>query len=217
MPEIRLFIADDHVILRSGLRMLISTQSDMTVVGEAGDFETTRKLVREMHPDVLILDLSMPGGNVRDQIEELTRSFPETRVLILTMHDDVAMFRMAVAAGAAGYIVKSAADEELLTAIRKISSGGTWINLPGSKTDAQPALTETPESKGLLETLSAREREVLILVSQGHTNQAIAKQLFLSVKTVESYRSRLMNKLNLGSRAELTQFAIKHGMLNSPQ
>ncbi len=216
MTEIRVLIADDHAVLRSGLKLLISTQSDMVVVGEAGDFISARESILNLRPNVVTLDLSMPGGNVVEVIRSLSLDVPESRIVILTMHDDVSMFRAAFAAGAAGYVVKSAADTELLTAIRTVAAGGTFINLPGNPglPSAVPENHDSDNHKAL-ELLSARENEVLILVAQGHTNQAIADRLLLSVKTVESYRSRLMTKLNLRTRAELTQFALKTGLMQA--
>jgi two-component system, NarL family, response regulator NreC len=215
MSEIRVLIADDHAVLRAGLRLLISTQPDMVVVGEAGDFATTRQKILELRPDVVTLDLSMPGEDAVKVIEDLSRDIPATRIVILTMHDDVSMFRAAFAAGAAGYLVKSAADTELLNAIRIVAAGRSYVNLPGN-----PGLADVESSQSIrnpdqkaLESLSAREHEVLTLVAQGHTNQAIADRLTLSVKTVESYRARLMTKLNLANRAELTQFALKTGLM----
>lgn len=215
MTEIRVLIADDHAVLRSGLKLLLSTQADMVVVGEAGDFPTARAKIIELRPDVVTLDLSMPGGDTVKVIENLTREIPETRLVILTMHDDASMFRAAFAAGAAGYVVKSSADTELLTAIRAVAAGRTFVNLPGNAGLPLHGLSRNVSDfdQTALESLSTREREVLTLVAQGHTNQAIADRLFLSVKTVESYRSRLMSKLNLGTRAELTQFALKSGVI----
>ena len=217
MAEIRVLNADDHAVLRSGLKLLINTQSDMKVGGEASDCSSTREKVLELHPDVVTLDLSMPGGDAVRLIESLTKETPETKLLILTMHDDASIFRMAIAAGAAGYIVKSAADTELLTAIRTVAAGRSFVSLPGnaglSGPESHPAL-EAYEQEAL-NSLSTREREVLTLVAQGHTNQAVADRLYLSVKTVESYRSRLMAKLNLGTRAELTQFALKSGLMQA--
>lgn len=215
MNAIRVLIVDDHAVVRSGLKLLIETQDDMSVVGEAGDISSTQEKIIELRPDVVTLDLSMPGGDAVRLIEKLTRNVPAARLLILTMHDDASMFRAAIAAGAAGYLVKSAADTELLTAIRAVAAGRSYVSLPGSanlKLPESPAIQETFDHVAL-SSLSAREHEVLTMVAQGHTNQAIADRLFLSVKTVESYRSRLMSKLNLGTRAELTRFALKHGLL----
>lgn len=217
MSEIRVLIADDHTLMRSGLKMLISTQPDLIVVGEAGDFPTARERIVELHPHVVTMDLSMPGGDAVHEIKELARDFPDVRILVLTMHDDSTMLQAVFSAGATGYLVKSAADTELLTAIRTVAAGRSYINLPGNPGVPVPRsgfLLDSEDRKSL-ESLSARENEVLAFVAQGHTNQAIADRLFLSVKTVESYRSRLMTKLNLGSRAELTQFAVRTGLLQS--
>ncbi len=215
MTEIRVLIADDHGVLRTGLKLLLSTQADMKVVGEAGDFLVTREKIHELKPDVVTLDLSMPGGDPIKVIETLSREAPETRLVVLTMHDDVAMLRATFAAGAAGYVVKSAADTDLLNAIRTVAAGGSYLNLPGNPVLPSQLPTQKVDAidRQALESLSAREHEVLSLVAQGHTNQAIADRLFLSIKTVESYRSRLMGKLNLGTRAELTQFALKTGLM----
>ena len=215
MTEIRVLIVDDHAVVRSGLKLLINTQPDMEVVGEAGDMSATLEKIIELSPDVVTLDLSMPGGDPVRLIEELAHRVPEARLLILTMHDDASMFRAVIGAGAAGYLVKSAADTELLTAIRAVAAGRSFVSLPGNanlKLPDSPGTQETLDHVAL-NSLSAREHEVLTMVAQGHTNQAIADRLFLSVKTVESYRSRLMSKLNLGTRAELTQFALKHRLL----
>lgn len=217
MTEIRVLIADDHTLMRSGLRMLMNTQSDLVVIGEAGDFPATREQIALLLPNVVTLDLSMPGGDAVQEIKKLAREFPEVRILVLTMHDDSSMLQAVFSAGAAGYLVKSAADTELLTAIRTVAAGRSYINLPGNPGVPVPGrgLPLDSEDRKALESLSTRENEVLAFVAQGHTNQAIADRLFLSVKTVESYRSRLMTKLNLGSRAELTQFAVRTGLLQS--
>jgi DNA-binding NarL/FixJ family response regulator len=195
--------------------MLIGSQRDMEVVGEAGSHEELLRRAREVQPDVVTLDLSMPGGSGAKAIETLCRELPAARVLVLTMHDDPAYFRMAMAAGAVGYVVKSAADSELLDAIRSVAKGQVYtrVKLPvGARDDVQPA---APGRRGVapLESLSSREQEVLVLVAEGHTNQAIADRMLLSVKTVESYRSRLMAKLGLRTRAELTQLAVELGLL----
>ena len=216
MTEIRVLVADDHAVLRAGLKLLIGTQADMVVVGEAGDFMSVRECILNLRPNVVVLDLSMPGGNAVQVIEDLSREIPGTRLVILTMHDDASMFRAAFNAGAAGYVVKSAADTELLTAIRTVAAGGTFVNLPGNRQLQQisPYKYDVDHLKAL-ECLSVREKEVLSLVAQGHTKQAVADRLVLSVKTVESYRSRLMAKLNLHTRAELTQFALTSGLMRT--
>jgi len=219
MAKIRVLVADDHAVLRSGLRLMINTQSDLEVVGEAGTYDETLDAVRRILPDVVTVDLSMPGGSGIKLVETLARDYPRVRSLVLTMHDDPAYFRLALAAGAAGYVVKKAADTELLTAIRTVAAGRSYAHfeLNGENRRLTPAVVP-PRREGAgsaLADLSEREREVFLQIARGHTNQAIADQLFLSVKTVESYRSRLMSKLGLQSRAELTQLALEIGLLDS--
>lgn len=211
---ISVLIADDHALMRAGLRLLLATQPDIAVVGECGTHQDVLDTLRDAAPciDVVTLDLTMPGGPPAALIADIVRAHPSTRVLVVTMHDDPSYARMALAAGAAGYVVKSAADRELLQALRAVASGGTHRGIagePARDADRRPApIGQTP-----LDTLSEREREVLVLVAQGHTSQQIADRLFLSVKTIESYRSRLMTKLGLSGRAELTRFAIDTGLL----
>lgn len=211
---ISVLIADDHALMRAGLRLLLATQPDIAVVGECGTHAEVLDTLRSAAPgvDVVTLDLTMPGGPPAALIEDVVRLCPGTRVLVVTMHDDPSYARMALAAGAAGYVVKSAADRELLQALRAVAAGGTHRGIagePARDADRRPApIGQTP-----LDTLSEREREVLVLVAQGHTSQQIADRLFLSVKTIESYRSRLMTKLGLSGRAELTRFAIDAGLL----
>lgn len=215
MQPIRVLVADDHPVVRTGLRLLINSQPDMQVVGEADSHADVLRLVRQLHPDVVTLDLSMPGGSGTGVIENLTREIPATRVLVLTMHDDPAYFRVAMAAGATGYVVKNAADAEMLDAIRSVARGRVYtrIDLPGAAPQDWTSGAARTRGEAPLASLSAREREVLLLLVQGHTNQAIADHMLLSVKTVESYRARLMTKLGLKNRAELTQLAIEVGLL----
>jgi two-component system response regulator NreC len=214
--EIRVFLADDHAVLRSGLRLLIDSQSNMRVVGEAGDFDRMLALLKQTPTDVVTMDLTMPGGLGLRAIEKIREISPSLRVVVLTMHDDPAYLRSALAMGAAGYVVKSAADTELISAIRAVHEGRIFIDAR-SNTATEGLLKVTPTSGADLsiDLLSSREREVLTLISQGHTNQAVADRLDVSVKTVESYRSRLMAKLGLKSRADLTRFAIENGLLQS--
>jgi two-component system response regulator NreC len=214
--EIRVFVADDHAVLRSGLRLLIDSQSNMRVVGEAGDFDRMLALLKQVPTDVVTMDLTMPGGLGLRAIEKIREIAPSSRVVVLTMHDDPAYLRSALAMGAAGYVVKSAADTELISAIRAVHEGRIFIDAR-SNTATEGLLKVTPTSGADLsiDLLSSREREVLTLISQGHTNQAVADRLDVSVKTVESYRSRLMAKLGLKSRADLTRFAIENGLLQS--
>jgi two-component system response regulator NreC len=214
MSKIRVLVADDHAVLRAGLRLLINMQSDLEVVGEAGDHRQALEQARTLLPDVLTLDMSMPAGNGIQVIQTLARECPSVRVLVLTMHDDPAYFRMALASGAVGYVCKKAADTELLTAIRHVARGKIYTQLELSADGSAPMLPEVTSSAGSpLEQLSEREREVLQFLAQGFTNQAIADRFILSVKTVESYRARLLTKLRMHSRAELTKFALESGLL----
>ena len=217
MARTRILVADDHAVLRSGLKLLINSQPDMHVVGEAGSHEEALRKARELKPDVMTLDLTMPGGTGVSVIESLSRECPQIRVVVLTMHDDAAYFRVAMAAGAYGYVVKQSADTELLDAIRCVARGKLYTQVQLATASDRPAISPgSPKgSTNLISTLSDREREVLTMVAQGHTNQAVADRLDLSVKTVESYRARLMTKLGLHNRAELTQLAMEAGLLSS--
>jgi DNA-binding NarL/FixJ family response regulator len=216
MAKTRVLVADDHAVLRAGLRLLIDTQPDMETVGEAGDFPEALRLARTARPDVLILDLTMPGGTGVKTIERLVKECPQARVLVLTMHDDPSYLRAALAAGAFGYVVKKAADSELLSAIRAVAQGRAFVDLDVSGGKMQTVLGNRDgdgAAAGPAAALSPREREVLGLLAQGHTNQVIADRLFLSVKTVESYRARLMQKLGLTNRADLFRYAVEIGLL----
>ena len=212
MTPIRLLVADDHAVLRAGLRILLDVQHDITVVGEAGDGAEVLQKARELQPDVVLMDLTMPGPPSGDVIRQVLRACPKTRVLVLTMHDDPAYLASAMAAGAAGYVVKKVADSELLSAIRAVHAGRTFVDLtqslPAPRAAPDGAKAERPKE------LSRREREVLQLLAQGHSNQQIATQIKVSVKTVETYRTRLSQKLGLKGRAELYRFAVESGILN---
>jgi len=216
MARIRVLVADDHAILRAGLRMLITAQPDMEVVGEARDSREALDLTRALAPDVLTLDLTMPGGGSIKTIERLRQECPRTRVLVLTMHDDPAYLTAVLAAGGAGYVVKTAADVELLTAIRAVAQGRTFVDIGPARATPDGGAAEAgggPRRPGGLASLSEREREVLTLLVRGHTNQEIAGKLFLSVKTIETYRARIADKLGLRSRAELVRYALEVGLL----
>jgi two-component system response regulator NreC len=214
---IRVLVADDHAILRSGLRMLIGAESDMEVVGEAADLDATIRLARSLDPDVVTLDLSMPGSTGLASVEKVRAAAPAARVVVLTMHDDTAYVRNALALGASGYLAKSAADSTLIRAIRAVARGGLFVDVNDANAAAAAARTLPPaDGASPLSTLSAREREVLERVALGHTNREIAEQLSLSVKTVEGYRARVMSKLGLTSRADITRVAIELGLL-APQ
>ena len=218
MPKIRILIADDHAILRSGLKMLINAQPDMEVVSEAANGDAAVQAARDARPDVALLDLTMPGSGGMGALEEIARCCPDTRVLILSMHDDPAYLRSVLAAGASGYVLKRAVDTELLAAIRAVHRGGIFIDPSLAHVFVQDALDKaakegrTPQS---LKILSERERQVLGLVAQGYGSQEIAKQILVSVKTVETYRARIAEKLGLRTRSEIVRFAVQMGMLTS--
>lgn len=210
---IRIVLADDHAVLRAGLKLLINAQPDMEVVGEAANAEDTPRLVEETHPDVAVVDLTMPGGGLR-VVEQLYARHPTTRVLVLTMHDDPAYLRSALAAGAAGYIVKHAADTELLSALRAVHQGATIVYLAGARSSVREmAGAERPQRGARRGALSAREREVLVLLARGYTNRQIGEQLEVSAKSVETYRARLAKKLGLRSRADIVSYALGTGLL----
>jgi two-component system response regulator NreC len=217
--NIRVLIVDDHAVLRTGLRMLLTAQPDMTVVGEAADGAKAVELARTTRPDVVTLDLNMPGVGGLATMETLKKECPASRVLVLTMHDDAAYLKAAVAAGGAGYVTKTADESELLGAIRAVSQGRSSFSLSMNDGLVRALLggeIKNPSAPAAQE-LSEREREVLALVAQGYTSQKIADRLYLSVKTIETYRARLMKKLGLDDRAQLVQFAIETGLLGPSQ
>jgi two-component system, NarL family, response regulator NreC len=215
MMPIRVLIADDHAVLRAGLRMLLGAHHDLDVVGEAADGLEASRQARELQPDVVLLDLSMPGPRSGNVIRSVLKACPKTHVLILTMHDDAAYLRSALAAGAAGYLVKRAADSELLSAIRAVHAGRTFVDMTQSSDHAERPLAVEGVKPGVPpKPLSRREREVLRLLAQGHSNQQIADGIHVSVKTVETYRMRMSEKLGLKGRAELYRFATESGVLD---
>jgi two-component system, NarL family, response regulator NreC len=217
MERIRVLIADDHAVLRAGLKLLINAQSDMAVVGEAADGDSAVRSAQAIAPNVVLLDLSMPGTRFTQTIEQLVRLTPSSRVLVLTMHEDPAYLHAALHAGASGYIVKKAADVELLTAIRAVHQGRSFVDLtrPGEPAPGQQIrrLSRDSSPAGHPKPLSQREAEVLRLLAQGHTNQEAADRLSVSVKTIETHRKRLSDKLGLKTRAQLFRFAVEGGLL----
>jgi two-component system response regulator NreC len=207
---VKIVIADDHAVVRSGLRMLLDSESGFEVVAEAGDVDSARRYVRGHHPAVLVLDLNMPGGSSLEAIPDLREEFPDTQIVVLTMQDDPAFAREAMRAGALGYVLKEAADAELVEAVRDAAEGRTYLH---PRLGAR--LAAEPEASGPSSDLSDREIEVLRLIALGHTNSEIAEQLFLSVRTVESHRAHIQQKLGLSTRAELVKYALDHKLLEA--
>ncbi len=196
--------------------MLLEVQHDMAVAGEAGDGVEVVRKARELQPDVVLMDLTMPGPHSGEVIRQVLRASPKTRVLVLTMHDDPAYLASALAAGAAGYVVKKVADSEVLSAIRAVHAGRTFVDLTQSLDKPSRAVPGGASAKGERpKDLSRREREVLRLLAQGYSNQQIASRIKVSVKTVETHRTRLSEKLGLKGRAELYRFAVESGILAS--
>jgi two-component system, NarL family, response regulator NreC len=203
---IRLVLADDHAVVRSGLRMLLDSEIDFEVVAEASNIEDARRYVRGHHPKVLVLDLNMPGGSSLEAIPIIRGESPGTQIVILTMQQEPAFAREALRGGALGYVLKEAADEELVEAVRRAAVGEGYLN---PKLGARIASAPPP---GPPDDLSEREVDVLKLIALGHTNTEIAAQLYLSVRTVETHRLHIQQKLRLTSRAELVGYALERGL-----
>jgi two-component system response regulator NreC len=207
VAPIRIVIADDHAVVRSGLRLLLEAESDFEVVAEAGDVDAARRYVRGHHPAVLVLDLNMPGGSSLDAIPLIRTEALDTQIVVLTMQEEPAFARQALGAGAAGYVLKEAADSELVEAVRRAAAGETYLTPTlGARIAREPP-------PGPPDDLSAREVEVLRLIALGHTNAEIAQKLYLSVRTVETHRSHIQQKLRVSSRAELVSYALQRGLV----
>ncbi len=208
---IRVVLVDDHAVVRTGLRLLLDGREDLEVVGEAGNAKDAIFRARALKPDVILLDVVMPGESGIDVLPKLLKESPETKVLVLSMQDDPSYVREAFAAGASGYVLKEAADEEVVSAVREIAGGGRYVH---PALGARMVAAEAEERKAAeADPLSEREREVLRLLALGHTNQEIAEQLYISVRTAESHRAHIMQKLRLATRAELVRYALAHGLL----
>ena len=209
---IRVLVVDDHAVVRSGLRLLIDAESDMTTVGEAGTVREAIFEARSANPDLILIDVVMPGESGIEGLPKLLHEHPDVKALVLSMQDDPRYVREAFAAGASGYVLKEAADAEVVTAIREVAAGGRYVHpeLGARLIAAEAEAVRQAEA----DPLSDREREVLRLLALGYTNQEIAKQLFISVRTAETHRAHVMQKLRLQSRAELVRHAIAHGLLD---
>lgn len=205
-PTLTIVLADDHTVVRSALRMLLEAEPDFEVVAEAGTADDAVLLVKEHRPDVLILDLNMPGRSSLDAIPEIVETSPATSVVVLTMRNESAFARQALDAGVRGYVLKEAADAELVQAVRSAAEGETYL---------QPSLGArlAAERGAGGNRLSGRETEIVKLIALGHTNGEIADQLFVSIRTVESHRANIQHKLQLSRRAELVRYALEQGLI----
>ena len=206
---IRIVIADDHAIVRRGLRMLLDGEPDFEVVAEADNAEAARRYVHGHHPDVLVLDINMPGGSSLDTVPTIRSESPETQIVVLTMQDEAAYARQAMRAGVLGYVLKEAADEELVESVRRAAAGQSYLNPKlGARVAAEPP-------SGHPDGLSKREVEVLQMIALGHTNAEVAAELYVSVRTVEAHRAHIQQKLRLSSRSELVRYALDRGLMKA--
>lgn len=214
MNTLRIFLADDHVVMRQGLRSLVNAQADMNVVGEADNGRAALLKARELQPDVVVMDVSMPELNGIQVTERLRRVSQKIKVLVLTAHDDSGYLRQLLGVGASGYVLKKAAAEELINAIRVVASGGVYLD-PSLAGKVVCGYVGKRRLKGATQgqDLSEREAEVLPLVAWGYTNKEIAGYLNISVKTVETHKANLMEKLDLKSRVEVVRYALRQGWL----
>jgi two-component system response regulator NreC len=210
---IRIVVVDDHAVVRSGLKLLLGKEDDLEVVAEAGSAREAVFEVRAHKPDVILLDVVMPDESGIEAVPKLLHEAPDAKVLFLSMQDDPRYVREAFAAGARGYVLKEAVDAEVVEAIRQVAAGGRYVHpVLGARMVSADAAAQAAAHA---DPLSDREREVLRLLALGHTNQEIAKQLYISVRTAETHRAHIMQKLHLQTRAELVRYAIEHGQLEA--
>ena len=213
--SVRVLIVDDHAVVRTGLRLLLDTEDDLETVAEAGTARDAVFEARKHKPDVVLMDVVLPDRSGIEVTPDVLKEAPEAKVLVLSMEDDPSYVREAFSAGASGYVLKEAADNELVTALRQVAAGERYVHpsLGARKGAAQAEAAARADA----DPLSDREREVLRLLALGHTNQEIAKMLFISVRTAETHRAHIMQKLRLSTRAELVRYAIDQGLLEEPE
>lgn len=209
--KIRILLADDHSLVRQGFRRILEGQSDMTVVGEASNGRIALEMVGQLRPDILVMDVTMPELNGIEATRQVTKQYPRTRVVALSMQKDGVYVREMLRAGARGYLLKECTESDLVSAIREVSVGKAWLSPDVSGAVLEDYRKHVSEP---IDLLSTREREVLQLIAEGKINKEIAVQLGLSVYTVEAHRGRIMEKLNLHSSTELVRFAVRHGMVD---
>lgn len=213
MTKIRVLLADDHAVLRAGIRALLDMQHDIEVIGEAGDGQQAIERVRALQPDIILMDIGMPGLDGMAATRQIKETFPQTRILILTQHENKEYVLPALKIGASGYVLKRAEGDELITAIRAVHAGGTFLDPAVAGVLADDARREPGAPSDPFDALTEREREVLTLLAQGKTYQQIAEILFISPKTVDYHRTNLMRKLSLDNRTELTRYALQRGLV----
>ena len=214
MP-IKVFLADDHAVVREGLTLLLDTQAGITVVGEAADGRKAVRQVERLCPDVVVMDIAMPGMNGIEATAQIRNICPSTQVVILSMHSSAEHILRALRAGALGYLLKESAGKELIQAVQTVYGGRRYLSRQIAESVIDDYISGSPatQAKNLLESLSSREREVLQLVAEGKSSTEIAEVLYLSPKTIETYRSRLMHKLGISDLPSLVKFAIQHGLI----
>jgi two-component system response regulator NreC len=213
--KIRVLLADDHTILRAGVRMMLNAQPDIEVVGEASDGRQAITEAQRLLPDVILMDITMPDLNGIEATRQVKRLLPEIKVLVLTMHENEEYLFQVLRAGASGYMLKEAADTELISAIRIITNGSFYLSSSAQSMMVGDYLqrVRSGEERDSYSELTEREREILKHVAEGYTNNQIAERLFISPKTVDTHRTHIMDKLNLHSRAELVKYAMRRGLL----
>ncbi len=212
---IKVLLVDDHTILREGIRLLLGREGDVEIVGEAEDGIQAMELVEDLHPDVVIMDISMERMGGLEATKEITQAFPGIRVVILTMHDNEEYLVGALKAGASGYVLKEAAATDLANAIRTADRGDVYLYPTVARKLVADYVKRVSSPRGIGETLTTREREVLKLVAEGYTNKEIAGLLGISIKTVENHRANIMRKLDLHDRTDLARYAVRIGLVDA--
>ena len=217
MPKIKILVVDDHAIVREGVRMILAKEGDLEVVGEAGDGQQALDLTERAQPDVVIMDISMPGMGGIEATQTIRAKHPEVQVLALTMHEDESYVFQLLRAGASGYVLKRAAAQDLVQAVRAAAKGEAFLYPSVARKVVEDYLrrVESGEERQRYDGLTTREKEILTLIAQGLSNQQIAEKLFISIKTVQTHRAHILEKLGLHDRTELVRYAIRKGLIEA--